>query len=65
MFLKSNGPNYYEELKKIYDNSTSLSKLCMNISVGKVVWNEQKNILTDDESKTRLIYNSDIINNNE
>ena len=31
------------------------------VSVGKVVWNQCKPILTDDEKKTRLIYSSDIV----
>jgi hypothetical protein len=34
-----------------------------SVSVGKVVWNQCKDILTDDESATRLIYSSDIIDN--
>ena len=32
------------------------------VSVGNVVWNQHKKILTDDSSKTRLIYSSDIVN---
>lgn len=52
-----------EKLKKLYDNSTSLYNLGFNVSVGNIVWNQCKNILTDDNSKTRLIYNSDIIDN--
>jgi hypothetical protein len=31
--------------------------------VGTVVWNQCKDLLTDDGTKTRLIYSSDIINN--
>ena len=34
------------------------------VNVGKIVWNQYKNILTDDKNKTRLIYSSDIYNNN-
>ena len=33
------------------------------VSVGTVVWNQCKPLLTDDTSKTRLIYSSDIVNN--
>ena len=33
------------------------------VSVGTVVWNQCKKVLTDDSTKTRLIYSSDIVNN--
>ena len=32
------------------------------VKVGNVVWNQVKDKLTNDESETRLIYSSDIIN---
>ena len=44
-------------------NSKTLDDLNFNVSVGKVVWNQKKAILTDDSTKTRLIYSSDIIDN--
>jgi hypothetical protein len=50
-------------LKTLYKNSTTLFDLGFNISVGNVVWNQCKSILTDDSKKTRLIYSSDITNN--
>ena len=50
-------------LKKIYENSKSLFDLGFNVKVGNVVWNNNKNILTNDTTKTRLIYSSDITNN--
>ena len=40
--------------------STTLHELGMTVNVGTVVWNQVKDKLTNDESKTRLIYNSDI-----
>jgi len=52
------------KLKRLYTNSTSLDKLNFKVSVGNVVWNQCKDILTDDNTKTRLIYSSDIENNN-
>jgi adenine-specific DNA-methyltransferase len=52
------------KLKELYSNSTSLSELGFKVNVGNVVWNQCKDILTDDETKTRLIYSSDINNNN-
>lgn len=52
-----------KELSNLYNDSTSLDKLGFNVSVGKVVWNQVKDKLTDDESKTLLIYSGDIKNN--
>ena len=51
------------KLKEYYDGATTLKKLGFKVSVGKVVWNQVKSKLTDDEEKTRLIYSSDIVNN--
>jgi len=48
------------KLKELYNNSKSLNELGIKVSVGNIVWNECKDILTDDETKTRLIYSSDI-----
>ena len=55
--------NNMDNLVKLYENSKSLFELGFKVSVGTVVWNQCKNILTDDETKTRLIYCSDIIDN--
>ena len=33
------------------------------VNVGKVVWNEVKNLLTDDTDQTLLVYSSDITDN--
>jgi len=52
-----------EKLSKLYENSKSLHELGFKVSVGNVVWNQCKNILTDDTNKTRLIYSSDIRDN--
>lgn len=49
--------------KRLYENSKTLADLRFKVSVGKVVWNQCKDILTDDESKTLLIYSSNITNN--
>ena len=51
------------QLKTLYNNSTNLSNLSFDVKVGTVVWNQCKTILTHDTTKTRLIYSSDIINN--
>lgn len=52
-----------EQIINLYKNSKSLSELGFKVSIGSVVWNQCKNILTDDETKTRLIYTSDIEDN--
>ena len=52
------------KIKELYKNSKSLAMLGFKVSVGAVVWNQCKTILTDDINATRLIYSSDIINNN-
>jgi type I restriction-modification system DNA methylase subunit len=50
-------------LKSLYKDSKSLWELGFKVSVGNVVWNQCKDILTEDSTKTRLIYSSDIQNN--
>jgi tRNA1(Val) A37 N6-methylase TrmN6 len=57
-------PTIISNLNKLYINSKSLSELGFKVSVGNVVWNQHKSILTNDTTKTRLIYSSDIIDNN-
>ena len=51
-------------INELYTNSKTLNELNFIVGVGNIVWNENKNILTDDNTKTRLIYSSDIKNNN-
>ena len=55
--------NNIDDINKLYENSKSLWDLGFKVSVGNIVWNQCKKILTDDNTKTRLIYSSDIINN--
>ena len=55
-----------EKLDTIYTllhESKTLDELGFVVNVGKVVWNQKKDILTDDSTKTRLIYSSDIVKN--
>jgi len=52
------------KLKELYNNSQTLFNCGFNVNVGTVVWNQCKKELTDDSSKTLLVYSSDIINNN-
>ena len=66
-----NNPNYVifglpdniTKLEKLYNNSTTLDKLDFKVNVGNVVWNQCKAILTNDDTKTLLIYSSDIKDN--
>lgn len=50
-------------MKQLYNNSKTLFDLSFNVNVGNIVWNQCKEDLTDDSSKTHLIYSSDITNN--
>lgn len=52
-----------QQLKALYEGSTTLNKLGFVVNVGNVVWNQCKDILTNDSTQTRLIYSSDIKNN--
>lgn len=52
-----------DKLQNLYAGSTTLSKMGCRIFVGTVVWNQNKAILTNDATKTRLIYSSDIKDN--
>ncbi len=48
------------KLKTYYSNYKTLNELNFQVNVGNIVWNQCKSILTDDNSKTRLIYSGDI-----
>jgi type I restriction-modification system DNA methylase subunit len=52
-----------DKLRDLYAGSTTLSQIGCRIFVGTVVWNQNKAILTNDATKTRLIYSSDIKDN--
>ena len=56
-------PSSIAKLAELYHGSQSLFDLGFKVSVGNVVWNQVKSMLTDDETKTRLIYSSDISDN--
>ena len=47
-------------LQSLIKDSTTIRALGLSVNVGKIVWNQKKAILTDDPTKTRLIYSSDI-----
>jgi hypothetical protein len=51
------------KINKLKENTTTLSALGCKLNIGTVVWNECKQELTNDNSKTLLIYSGDIKNN--
>ena len=55
--------NNIQVLNSLFENSVSLNDIDVKVSVGKVVWNQCKDILTHDDSQTLLVYSSDIKNN--
>jgi hypothetical protein len=48
-------------LKELFSEATTLSELGVNVSVGNVVWNQCKDILTNDPTDTLLVYSSNIV----
>ena len=55
--------NNIDYLKLLYTDSKTLFELGFNVNVGNIVWNQCKKDLTDDDSKTLLIYSSNIKDN--
>lgn len=55
----------YDELKYLFEGSTTLNKLGLKVRTGNIVWNEHKEKLTHDENETILIYNTNITKNNQ
>lgn len=60
--LKTNGGVIFTDQKSVLENllqsSKTLSSLNFTVSVGDIVWNQHKEKLTDDSTKTRLIYDT-------
>jgi hypothetical protein len=48
------------QLKDLFQGSTTLEKMGLNVRTGQVVWNEHKDKLTHDDTETLLIYNTNI-----
>lgn len=47
-------------IKKLMEGTKTLEQMGFKVTVGKVVWNQNKKLLTSNKNKTRLIYSSDI-----
>lgn len=57
-------PEHIEKLTDLYKDSTTLKEMGFVVNVGTVVWNQCKQQLTDDTTKTLLVYSSDIRDGN-
>lgn len=53
-------PENISKMRTLLKDARTLNSLNFSVNVGNVVWNQCKDILTDDKSKTLLIYSSDI-----
>jgi len=49
-----------ERLRALLEGSTTLKALGYSVKTGSIVWNQYKDNMTEDASKTLLIYNSNI-----
>jgi len=58
-----NTPETIKQIEKLYENTTTINDLGLYVKVGNTVWNQVKDLLTEDDSFTRLIYSGDIIDN--
>jgi hypothetical protein len=56
-------PESINKLNELYKGSTTLAQLGFKVNVGNIVWNQRISELTNDTTKTLLIYSSDIKNN--
>jgi adenine-specific DNA-methyltransferase len=54
-----------DELRTYFQGSTTLKQLGFAVKTGTIVWNEKKELLTDDETKTLLLYNTNVTNDNK
>ena len=52
-----------KKLKELLEQSKTLNELECEVKIGNIVWNKHKELLTNDDTKTRLIYSSDIKGN--
>ena len=52
-------------LRELFAGSTTLARMGLRVRTGTVVWNQRKADLTDDNTKTLLIYNTNIAKRND
>lgn len=53
-----------DDIRAVLHGSTTLAKMGLTVKTGTVVWNQHKDKLTDDQSKTLLIYNTNVAKTN-
>jgi len=51
-------------LRKYFENSTTLKQMGLSVRTGNIVWNEKKDLLTDDPNSAVLLYNTNVTNEN-
>jgi adenine-specific DNA-methyltransferase len=49
-----------DRLKRLFEGSSTLKQMEFSVKTGNVVWNQHKSKLTSDNTKTLLIYNTNI-----
>jgi len=52
------------EIRELFNGSTTIANLGLKVKTGTVVWNQRKEDLTDDSTKTLLIYNTNVAKTN-
>jgi hypothetical protein len=52
------------QLKQLFEGSTTIEKMGLKVRTGQIVWNEHKDILSDNEDHSLLVYNTNISKNN-
>lgn len=52
------------KLKSYFIGATTLRDMGITVKTGTVVWNEKKDLLTNSEDETVLLYNTNVTNNN-
>ena len=52
-------------LRTYFVNATTIQQLGLNVKTGPIVWNEKKGLLTNDETSTILLYNTNVTNDNK
>lgn len=62
-FTVFNTPELVHKMNDLLKGTTTLASLGFDVKVGNVVWNQCKDILTDNETDTRLLYSRDIGDN--
>jgi adenine-specific DNA-methyltransferase len=54
-----------DEFRAYLHGATTLKQMGFSVKTGTIVWNEKKDLLTDNETDTLLLYNTNITNDNK